>query len=127
MIYALILQLHHTSNQLTKALVQLILSFGVRLCGKKKVVFSGHLVISSSFQNDLFLKQNFNNEIKMSNSLDRDHTRRFCLKSASLSDLINTVWRRHVILDRGRRVWTCSKLSASPIFMHFARTITPDQ
>ena len=39
----------------------------------------------------------------MPNSLDRDQTRRFCLKSASLSDLINTVWRRHVILDRGRR------------------------
>ena len=26
-------------------------------------------------------------------------------------DLINTVWRLHVILDRGRRFWTCSKLS----------------
>ena len=105
MIYVLILQLHHTSNQLTKALVQLILAFGDRLCGKKKSVFSGRFVISSSFQNELFLKQNFNsNEIKMSNSLDRDQTRRFCLKSASLSDLINTVWRRHVILDRGRRV-----------------------
>ena len=39
----------------------------------------------------------------MSNSLDRDQTRCFCLKSANLSDLINTVWRRHVILNRGRR------------------------
>ena len=32
----LILQLRHTSNRLTKALVRLILTFGVRLCGKKK-------------------------------------------------------------------------------------------
>ena len=39
----------------------------------------------------------------MPNRLDRDQTRRFCLKSTSLSDLINTVWRRHVIFDRGRR------------------------
>ena len=105
MIYVLILQLHHTSNQLTKALVQLILAFFVRLCGKKKMCILGHFVISRCFQNELFLKQNFNNnEINMSNSSDRDQTRRFCLKSASLSDLINTVWRRHVILDRGRRV-----------------------
>ena len=71
---------------------------------RKKGVFSGHFVISRCFKNELFLKQNFkNNEIYMPNSLDRDQTRRFCLKSASLSDLINTVWRRHVILYRGRR------------------------
>ena len=104
MIYVLILQLHHTSNQLTKALVQLILAFGIRLCGKKKGVFSRQFVISRCFQNELFLKQNFNNkEIKMSNSLDRDQTRRFCLKSASLSIFINTVWT-DTCSDRGRRV-----------------------
>ena len=100
MLYVLILQLRHTSNRVTEALVRLILAFVVR----KKGVFSGHFVISRCFKNELFLKQNFkNNEIYMPNSLDRDQTRRFCLKSASLSDLINTVWRRHVILYRGRR------------------------
>ena len=127
MIYVLILQLHHTSNRVAKALVGLIFAFGVRLCGKKKDVFSGHFVISRCFQNELFLKKFNNNEIKVPNSLDRDQTRRFCLKSASLSDLINTIWRRHVILDRGRRFLDMFKLSAPPIFMLFARTITPDQ
>ena len=104
MIYVLILQLRHTSNRLTKALVRLIFAVGCRLCGKKKRCISGHFVISRCFQNILFLKKNFNNnEIYVPNSLDLDQTRRFCLKSASLSDIINTVWRRHVILDRGRR------------------------
>ena len=57
MIYVLILQLRHTSNRVTKALVRLILAFGVRLCGKKKGVFSGHFVISRCFQNEAFLKK----------------------------------------------------------------------
>ena len=39
MIYVLILQLRHTSNRVTEALVRLILAFGVRLCGKKKKVY----------------------------------------------------------------------------------------
>ena len=64
MIYVLILPLRHTSNRVTEALVRLTLAFGVRLCGEKKGVFSGHFVISRCFQNELFLKQNFiNNEI----------------------------------------------------------------
>ena len=55
MIYVLILQLRHTSNRLTQALVRLILAFCVRLCGKKKRCISGHFVISRCFQNKLFL------------------------------------------------------------------------
>ena len=62
-IIVMILQLRHTSNRVTKALVRLILAFGVRLCGKKKGVFSGHFVISRCFQNELLLKQINNNEI----------------------------------------------------------------
>ena len=35
----LIVHLRYTSNRVTKALVRLILAFGVRLCGMKKGVF----------------------------------------------------------------------------------------
>ena len=41
--------------------------------------------------------------------------------------LINTVWRRHVILDLGRRFLDMFKTLRPPIFMLFARRITPDQ
>ena len=103
MIYVLILQLRHTSNRVTKALMRLILAFGVRVCGKKKVVFSGHFVISRWFQNEVFLNKISTITKFKCQTVWIEIRPDVCLKSASLSDPINTAWRRHVILDRGRR------------------------
>ena len=68
-------------------LVWLILAFGVRLCGKRKVFFQDILSCRGVFQNELFLKESFNNyEMLVPNSSDGDQPQRFCLKSGGLSE-----------------------------------------